>query len=107
MGGQVPRRGHPEEVHLRRTRRGLHGADEGEDAEAYAKHFSHFIKEGINAGQLEGIYKKVHAAIRAKPVQPKKAKKAPSSSKKWLTPKKTYEQRKTDLKARIAALKAQ
>merc|ERR1712196_466564 len=62
-----------------------------EDAEAYAKPFSHFIKEGINAGQLEGIYKKVHAAIRAKPVQPKKA----------------YEQRKTDLKARIAALKAQ
>lgn len=78
-----------------------------EDAEAYAKHFSHFIKEGIDAGQLEGIYKKVHAAIRSKPVQPKKAKKAPSSSKKWLTPKKTYEQRKTDLKARIAALKAQ
>merc|ERR1712147_243967 len=70
-----------------------------EDAEAYAKHFSHFIKEGID--------KKVHAAIRSKPVQPKKAKKAPSSSKKWLTPKKTYEQRKTDLKARIAALKAQ
>merc|ERR1712159_502166 len=50
-----------------------------EDPEAYAKHFSCFIKEGIEASALEGIYKKVHAAIRANPVATKKAKKVPAT----------------------------
>mmetsp|Transcript_8249 Transcript_8249/g.20361 ORF Transcript_8249/g.20361 Transcript_8249/m.20361 type:complete len:295 (-) Transcript_8249:58-942(-) len=67
-----------------------------EDADAYAKHFSGFIKEGITSDKLEGIYKKVHAAIRAKPVKTKKAKTKPASSKKWQAVKKTYEQRKAD-----------
>jgi len=78
-----------------------------EDSAAYAKHFSQFIKEGATADKLEGIYAKVHANIRSKPVPAKKAKKAPTAGKKWNATKKTYEQRKTDLQARIAALKAQ
>mmetsp|Transcript_34923 Transcript_34923/g.75590 ORF Transcript_34923/g.75590 Transcript_34923/m.75590 type:complete len:292 (+) Transcript_34923:109-984(+) len=78
-----------------------------EDADAYAKHFSGFIKEGITSDKLEGIYKKVHAAIRAKPVKTKKAKTKPASSKKWQAVKKTYEQRKADLAKRIAAIKAE
>merc|ERR1711992_59081 len=77
-----------------------------EDPEAYAKHFSCFIKEGVDADSLESVYKKVHAAIRAKPAATKKASKKPATSKKWNQPKKTYEQRKSDLKARIAAMKA-
>merc|ERR1712157_425618 len=74
-----------------------------EDPEAYAKHFSCFIKEGVDADSLESVYKKVHAAIRAKPAATKKASKKPATSKKWNQTKKTYEQRKSDLKARIAA----
>jgi len=78
-----------------------------EDPEKFAKHFSRFIKEGVTSDKLEGIYKKVHAAIRAKPAKTAKAKKAPAQKKKWQQVKKTYEQRKTDLSARIAALKAE
>merc|ERR1711981_1301741 len=76
-----------------------------EDPEAFAKHFSLFIKEGVTSDKLEGIYKKVHAAIRANPApKSKKAKKVPATPKKWQAVKKTYEQRKSDLSARIAAL---
>merc|ERR1719277_729437 len=66
-----------------------------------------FAKEGVTSDKLEGIYKKVHAAIRAKPTKTAKAKKAPATKKKWQQVKKTYEQRKTDLAARIAALRAE
>jgi large subunit ribosomal protein L5e len=38
-----------------------------EDEERYKKQFSRFIAAGINADGLEGVYKKVHAAIRADP----------------------------------------
>merc|ERR1712087_169778 len=97
---------------LRKYIFGGHVADymesmKAEDPDAYAKHFSCFIKEGIEASALEGIYKKVHAAIRAKPVAPKKAKKVPATKKKWQAVKKTYEQRKSDLAARIASIKAE
>ena len=78
-----------------------------EDPEAYAKHFSCFIKEGVTSDKLEGIYKKVHAAIRANPApKAKKAKKVPATPKKWQAVKKTYELRKSDLADRIAALKS-
>jgi len=78
-----------------------------EDPEAYAKHFSCFIKEGVTSDKLEGIYKKVHAAIRANPApKAKKAKKVPATPKKWQAVKKSYEQRKSDLADRIAALKS-
>merc|ERR1712188_81155 len=77
-----------------------------EEPDQYAKHFSCFIKEGVSADDLEGIYAKTHAAIRAKPVLPKKAKTKPATQKKWQAVKKTYEQRKSDLADRIAALKA-
>jgi len=78
-----------------------------EDPDAYAKHFSTFIKEGVKSGDLEGIYKNVHAAIRKNPSKTAKPKKAPAKPKKWQAVKKTYEQRKADLAERIAALRAQ
>lgn len=44
-----------------------------EDEEKYAKQFSRYIKKGVAADDLEDIYTKVHAAIRADPsTQPKK-----------------------------------
>jgi large subunit ribosomal protein L5e len=51
-----------------------------DNAERYNKQFSRFIKNGIKPEEIEGMYKKIHAAIRANPVRPKKegAKKAPS-----------------------------
>merc|ERR1712159_948042 len=38
-----------------------------EDSERYQKQFSRFIKAGIKADDLEGMYAKAHAAIRADP----------------------------------------
>merc|ERR1712157_608462 len=67
-----------------------------EEPDQYAKHFSCFIKEGVSADDLEGIYAKTHAAIRAKPILPKKPKTKPATQKKWQAVKKTYEQRKSD-----------
>lgn len=38
-----------------------------EDEDRYKKQFARFIKEGLNAGNLEQVYAKAHAAIRAEP----------------------------------------
>lgn len=43
------------------------------DADAYKKQFSQYIAQGIKADQVEALYKKVHAAIRADPSVQKKA----------------------------------
>ena len=45
------------------------------EPEKYQTHFSDYIKAGIEADNIEEVYKKVHAAIRADPT-PKKANKA-------------------------------
>ena len=54
---------------------------------------------------LEDLYKEVHAAIRAKPVLPKKARSAPAEKKAWKQKKLTYEERKANLKAKLDMLK--
>ena len=46
-----------------------------EDPEAYDRQFSRYKKEGINADDLEEIYKKAHDAIRADPSFTKKERK--------------------------------
>jgi len=38
-----------------------------EDAEAYEKHFSQYIKAGVSADDLEQLFENVHKAIRADP----------------------------------------
>merc|ERR1719479_371758 len=38
-----------------------------EDEEAFKRQFSRYIKLGITADSMEGMYKKAHAAIRADP----------------------------------------
>lgn len=62
-----------------------------DEPEKYEAHFSRYIKAGIEADGLEELYKKVHANIRAKPEQTKKARKKPADAPKhFLTPKITY-----------------
>lgn len=46
-----------------------------EDEEAYKRQFSQYIKTGLSADNLEGTYKKVHAAIRENPARETREKK--------------------------------
>jgi len=46
-----------------------------DDEDAYKKQFSQFIKNGVTADNLEGIYQKTHAAIRENPARDTKEKK--------------------------------
>jgi len=60
---------------------GLHVAEymkhlQEEEEETYKKQFSRFIKNGINANNIEDMYKKAHAAIRANPTHKAPAKKS-------------------------------
>lgn len=78
---------------------GLHVAEymkslEEEDPEAFKRQFSQYIKLGIVADQIEGIYKNAHAAIRANPALEKKAEKAPVTHKRWNRRKLTNAERK-------------
>lgn len=51
-----------------------------EDEEAYKRQFSQYLKNGVDAEAIEGMYKKAHAAIRADPV-------AKPAAKRDITPK--------------------
>ncbi|XP_023320318.1 60S ribosomal protein L5 [Eurytemora carolleeae] len=80
---------------------GLHVAEymkhlQEEEEETYKKQFSRFIKNGINANNIEEMYKKAHAAIRANPTH-----KAPV--KKSIT-KKRHNAKKIGLAARKAKI---
>merc|ERR1712029_1242254 len=46
-----------------------------EDEDSYKRQFSRFIKLGITSDELEGMYKKAHAAIRADPTKQAKPQK--------------------------------
>jgi len=95
---------------------GQHVADymrslEEEDNEAFKRQFSRYINLGIRADDLEAIYKKAHASIRADPSHQKKEHKKPATKKRWNEAKLTLEQRKAKVAARkeafIAKLKAE
>lgn len=64
-----------------------------EDEEAYKRQFSRFIKNGVGPSDLEDMYKKAHAAIRANP-QYKSTEKKSSDKKRWNQKKLTLEERK-------------
>jgi len=87
---------------------GQHVADymkslEEEDPEAFKRQFSQYIKLGINADQIEGMYKNAHASIRADPSTVKKVESAPATKKKrWNRAKLTLAERKN----RVAQKKA-
>ena len=73
-----------------------------ENETAYNRQFSRYIKEGITADQIEGIYTKAHEAIRAKPeASPKTTNKF--GPKKPQTPKLSFEEKRKLLNERLAA----
>jgi len=78
-----------------------------EDPEKYQAHFAEYLKNGIEPDDLEELYESVHEAIRADPA-PKKAeaKPKPTSSKKWKARKLSYDEKKENLKAKLAELMA-
>merc|ERR1712087_948079 len=64
-----------------------------EDEDAYKRQFGTFIKHGVTADDMEGIYTKAHAAIRKNPVRVKQdAKKV--TKKRWTAKRLTYDERK-------------
>lgn len=78
---------------------GLHVAEymrqlESDDGEAFKRQFSQYIKLGIQADQVENMYKNAHAAIRADPGHEKKERAPPATKKRWNLAKQTLEQRK-------------
>lgn len=74
-----------------------------DEPEKYQTHFSDYIKKGIEADNIEEVYKKVHAAIRADPTIKKSEKPQPSVHKRFNLKKLTYEERKNKLIERLNA----
>ncbi|KAJ0973037.1 hypothetical protein J5N97_020996 [Dioscorea zingiberensis] len=75
-----------------------------DEPEKYQTHFSEYIKRGIEADNMEEMYKKVHAAIRADPTAVKSTKEPPKEHKRYNLKKLTYEERKAKLVERLNAL---
>ncbi|KAF5739442.1 Ribosomal protein L5 B isoform 1 [Tripterygium wilfordii] len=75
-----------------------------DEPEKYQSHFSEYIKKGIEADNMEEIYKKVHAAIRADPTVKTSNKQPPKEHKRYNLKKLTYEERKAKLIERLQAL---
>jgi len=75
-----------------------------EEPEKYQAHFSSYVAAGVEPDGLEDLYKEVHAKIRANPTHTKKARTKPTQPKHFNTPKMSYEQKKENLKVKLAAL---
>ncbi|XP_043707085.1 60S ribosomal protein L5 [Telopea speciosissima] len=75
-----------------------------DEPEKYQSHFSEYIKRGIDPDNMEEMYKKVHAAIRADPMLKKSEKEPPKQHKRYNLKKLTYEERKAKLIERLNAL---
>jgi len=75
------------------------------DGEGYKKQYSQYIKNGITGDKLEDMYNNAHQKIRADPSRaPKPSKKANYTGEFKRKAKLTREQRRANLKQRIAAL---
>ncbi|CAN1252171.1 60S ribosomal protein L5, partial [Linum perenne] len=75
-----------------------------DEPEKYQTHFSEYLKRGLGPDDVEALYKKVHAAIRADPTA-KKSDKPVSNEHKRHNPKRlTYEERRAKLIERLNAL---
>ncbi|KAI3778914.1 hypothetical protein L2E82_08303 [Cichorium intybus] len=72
----------------------------------YQTHFSDYIKAGVGPDNIEELYKKVHAAIRADPNPKKTEKQPPKEHKRYNLKKLTYDERKQKLIERLNALNA-
>lgn len=74
-----------------------------EDEEAYKKQFSQYIKHGISPDDMDEIYKKAHAAIRAEPERKPRPEKA-VTKKRWNRAKMTLKERRNRIKQKKAAV---
>jgi len=75
-----------------------------DDEEAYKKQFSQYIKVGLTADDIEALYKKAHASIRADPERKKPEKDASKVAKKrWNRAKMTLAERRNRVAQRKAA----
>jgi len=74
---------------------------EEEDPESYKKQFGRFVKDGIKADDLEGLYAKAHEAIRKDPKVQYSKKPANPKHYHYNKPKKTVEERRENLKKRF------
>jgi len=77
-----------------------------DDPQRYAKQFSRYVKEGIEAGQLEKIYTDAHAAIRKDPSFTPTKKPEKPQHKKHGPKKLTYKERKERVRAKLIALRS-
>jgi large subunit ribosomal protein L5e len=75
-----------------------------EDAEAYQKQFSDYIKEGVEPEQIEGLWTKAHAAIRANPSYTHTKKPEKPVHKRYQPRKKNLKQRKDRVRQKLEAL---
>lgn len=75
-----------------------------DEPERYQSHFSEYIKRGLEADNIEELYKKVHAAIRADSSAKKSEKEPPKEHKRYNLKKLTYEERRAKLIERLNAL---
>lgn len=78
---------------------------EEEEPEKYQEVMKGYIEEGIEAGDLEELLPDVHEKIREDPSFTKKERTEPAEKKKWRMVRLTYEERKANLAARLAALR--
>jgi len=75
-----------------------------EDEDAYKRQFSKYIKLGVTADDIEGIYKNAHATIRANPDhKPVEKDQSKIVKKRWNRAKMTLAQRKNRVAQRKAA----
>lgn len=85
-----------------------------EDEEAYNRQFSQYVKNGIGADDLEDMYTKAHAAIRADPTKARAenhrgrfnyngSKKAEPVKKRWQAKKLSIQQKKGRVKQKLTA----
>ncbi|XP_031479437.1 60S ribosomal protein L5 isoform X1 [Nymphaea colorata] len=75
-----------------------------DEPEKYQSQFNEYVKREIEPDAIEGMYKKVHAAIRADPSFVKTEKQPPKTHKRYNLKKLTYEERKAKLIERLNAL---
>jgi len=72
-----------------------------DNPDSYKRHFSQYIKTGINPDELEKKWTAVHAAIRKDPEVKKSTKQPPKEHKKTKSPKRTLAGRKNRVRQRI------
>jgi large subunit ribosomal protein L5e len=73
-----------------------------EDEDIYKRQFSQYIKNGVSAAQMEGMYKKAHTMIRENPEHVKKAVREVTKTKRWNRAKMSNKQRLDRVKQKKA-----